>query len=75
MGDGLHPGFSLVIDVFKLDCFVKIYHALSIILLLISYPLVDGVTWNLLSANHLVINVLALNYIGDLGHEFLILFP
>ena len=71
---GLHPGFSLVIDVLKLDSFVKVYHALPIILLLVGYSLVDSVTLGLLSTHHLVVDVLALDNVRDLLHEFIVVF-
>ena len=71
---GLHPGFSLVVDVLKLDCLVKVYHALPVILLLVGYSLVDGVALGLLGTHHLVIDVLALNDVRNLLHEFIIVF-
>ena len=71
---GLHPGFSLVIDILKLDSLVKVYHALPVILLLVGYSLVDGVALWLLGTHHLIIDVLALNDVGNLLHEFIIVF-
>ena len=75
--DGLHPGLSLIIDILKLDGFVKIYHSLTIILLLVGYPLIDCITWRLLllDSHHLIIYVLTLNNIWNLLHQFMVVFP
>ena len=71
---GLHPGFCLVIDVLKLDSLVKVYHALPVILLLVGYSLVNGVALGLLGTHHLVVDVLTLNDVRNLLHEFIIVF-
>ena len=72
LSNSLHPSFSLVVDVLKLDSLIKVNHALSIILLLVGDPRVDCIALRRLGTHHLVIDVLALNYVGHLLHEFVV---
>ena len=72
MGNCLHPGFGLVVDVFELDSLVEIYHTLTVVLLLVGDSLVDRVALGGLDTHHLVVDVLALDDVGNLLHEFII---
>jgi hypothetical protein len=74
LSNGLHPCLGLVIEVLRLNSLIKIDHPLTVILLLIRHPLVDGIARGVV-LDQLIIKLMALNNIRHLVYKFSIIFP